>query len=302
MADTKHHIVSGLDLWAWRQAACQQAQAESIAASEVDWLLCELAGLDRLSLRLQSYRDVPALQLNVSLAKLSQLWRDRLIQRIPVQYLAGIAPWRQFVLHVSSAVLIPRPETEGLIDLAIATVQAENPDLGCGDWADLGTGSGAIAIGLADALPDATLHAVDTSIDALKVARLNAEQLGFSERIRFYHGTWFEPLAHLRGGLSGMVSNPPYIPTAMVAELQPEVARHEPHLALDGGTDGLDCIRHLIQAAPDYLVPGGIWLVEMMAGQGEAIAQLLNQHGAYVGIEIHLDLAGLDRYALARRR
>ncbi len=301
MVDSQRHIVSGFDLWMWRQATCQQAKAESIADSEVDWLLRELAGLDRLSLRLQSYKQAPELQLNVSLAELSRLWHQRVTQRMPVQYLAGVAPWRQFLLRVSPAVLIPRPETEGLIDLAIATVAADTHRLSQGNWADLGTGSGAIAIGLADAFPDATLHAGDVSSEALAIARFNADHLGFSDRIRFYQGSWFAPLTHLRGQLSGMVSNPPYIPTRTVVDLQPEVTRHEPHLALDGGADGLDCIRHLIQTAPDYLVPGGLWLVEMMAGQGEAIASLLKQNGAYDTITIYPDLAGLDRYALARR-
>ena len=96
-----------------------------------------------------------------------------------------------------------------------------------------------------------------------------------------------------------MVSNPPYIPTALIAQLQPEVAQHEPHLALDGGTDGLDCIRHLIATAPDYLRPGGIWLIEMMAGQAETVKHLLQERGSYERIQIFPDLAGIERFALA---
>ena len=168
-----------------------------------------------------------------------------------------------------------------------------------GHWADLGTGSGAIAVGLADVLPKATIHAVDYSLEALAIAQANADNLGFADRIKFYQGSWWEPLAFLKGQFSGMVSNPPYIPTSTLPTLQPEVVNHEPHLALDGGTDGLDCIRHLIEISPSYLQPGGVWLIEMMAGQADAVRELLQNQGSYCKIQIHADLAGIERFALA---
>lgn len=294
------YAISGAELWRWRQQAQTQAIAEGIAAAEVDWLLQELAGLDRLSLRLATPETGSTVQLKCPLSELDRLWQRRLQQRVPVQYLVGTAPWRQFSLTVSPAVLIPRPETELLIDLAIAATR--NTDLPQGDWADLGTGSGAIALGLADAFPDATIHAVDLSAAALQVAQQNAQTLGFDQRIRFYRGSWLTPLNHLRGLLSGVVANPPYIPQSMIAELQPEVRQHEPHLALDGGEDGLDCMRQLVATAPDYLKPGGIWLVEMMAGQAARVSQLLQDQGCYRDIKIHADLAGIERFALAYRR
>jgi release factor glutamine methyltransferase len=163
----------------------------------------------------------------------------------------------------------------------------------------LGTGSGAIAIGLAAAFPHAIIHAVDQSIPALKIAQENAQRLGFLSRINFYQGTWFSPLPELKGKLTGMVSNPPYIPSNIVPTLQPEVANHEPHLALDGGNDGLDCLRLLVATAPEYLVPGGIWLVETMAGQTEAVVKLLENQGSYSNIQVFADLAGIDRFVLA---
>ena len=112
---------------------------------------------------------------------------------------------------------------------------------------------------------------------------------------------WWEPLEFLKGKVSGMVSNPPYIPSSTVLTLQPEVLKHEPHLALDGGLDGLDCIRHLVETAPDYLESGGVWLVEMMAGQATAVADMLQGHGSYDRVQIFADLAGIDRFALAYR-
>ncbi|QKQ76826.1 peptide chain release factor N(5)-glutamine methyltransferase [Nostoc sp. TCL240-02] len=290
----KHLIVSGLQLWQWRNAALEAAIATNVPTMEVDWLLLEVAGLDRLALRLESFKNWPQIQLQLPLEKLDQLWQRRLNDRLPVQYIAGVTPWRNFQIAVSSAVLIPRPETESLIDLALAAASGVS-----GHWADLGTGSGAIAIGLADVLPKATIHAVDYSLEALAIAQTNADNLGFADRIKFYQGSWWEPLAFLKGQFSGMVSNPPYIPTSTLPTLQPEVVNHEPHLALDGGGDGLDCIRHLIESSPSYLQSGGVWLIEMMAGQADAVRELLQNQGSYCKIQIHADLAGIERFALA---
>ncbi|MEH2249705.1 peptide chain release factor N(5)-glutamine methyltransferase [Nostoc sp.] len=287
-------IVSGLQLWQWRNAALKAAIATDVPPMEVDWLLQEVAGLDRLALRLESFKNWPQIQLQLPLEELNQLWQRRLNDRLPVQYIAGVTTWRQFNIAVSSAVLIPRPETECLIDLALAA--ASNTS---GHWADLGTGSGAIALGLADVLPKATIHAVDYSLEALAIAQANADNLSLADRIKFYQGFWWEPLAFLKGQFSGMVSNPPYIPTSTLPTLQPEVVNHEPHLALDGGADGLDCIRHLIEISPSYLRSGGVWLIEMMAGQADAVRELLQNQGSYYKIQIHPDLAGIERFALA---
>ncbi len=294
--------VSGIELWQWRQEARKSAVTAEVPVAEVDWLLQEIAGLEPLALRLESFKQRPQIELQYPLPMLSQLWQRRLYDRSPIQYLAGVAPWRHFSLTVSPAVLIPRPETECLIDLAVDAVKnSSTPQLTEGHWADLGTGSGAIAFGLAEAFKAATIHAVDRSAEALAIAQLNAQQLGLQDRIHFYQGSWWEPLDALKGQLSGMVSNPPYIPSNWIAQLQPEVANHEPHLALDGGGDGLDCIRQLIETSPDYLRSGGIWLIEMMAGQADTVAQLLHQQGSYCHIQIFSDLAGIDRFALAYR-
>mgnify|MGYP000203303321 CR=1 FL=1 len=293
--------VSGFQLWQWRNVAQKSAIAADISPTEVDWLIQELAGLDKLALRLETFKDLPQIQLQLPLAELDLLWQQRLDQRLPVQYIAAVSNWRQFKLEVSPAVLIPRPETEYLIDLAVAAVKNSNRNLEQGHWVDLGTGSGAIAIGLADTLPQASIHAVDYSWDAIAIAQKNAQDLGFADRIKFYQGSWWEPLEFLKGEVSGLVANPPYIPSSLVPQLQPEVASHEPHLALDGGADGLDYIRHLVEISPTYLRPGGIWLIEMMAGQAETVTQMLQNQGSYCNIEIHKDLAGIERFALACR-
>ncbi len=295
-------VVSGLELWQWRAIALSAAIATDVPPGEVDWLLQEVAGLDRLALRLETFKDRHHIELQLPLKDLEQLWQRRLHDRLPVQYIAGVAPWRHFKVAVSPAVLIPRPETESLIDLAVAAGKNSGvTQLEQGHWADLGTGSGAIALGLADALPQAVIHAVDFSPAALSIAQHNAQTLGFANRINFYQGDWWQPLESLKGQFSGMVANPPYIPSLSMQQLQPEVAWHEPQLALDGGSDGLDCIRELVETSPAYLRPGGVWLIEMMAGQADTVAALLQSQGSYCNIQVHTDLAGIERYALANR-
>jgi release factor glutamine methyltransferase len=291
--------VSGHDLAQWRSQAEQAAIAIPIDVFELDWLLLELTDLDRLNLRLHNYPTEVALK--VPFTQLQNLWQQRMADRIPVQYLVGHAHWRNFTLKVSPAVLIPRPETELIIDRVLDAV-AQTPPLAAGDWVDLGTGSGAIAIGLADALPQARIHAVDLSAAALAIAQENAQNLGFRDRIQFYQGSWLSPLSHLQGQLSGLVSNPPYIPSQEVLALQPEVRSHEPHLALDGGQSGLDAIAELAIAGTKFLQSGGFWIVEMMAGQGKQVCELLEQSGGYRHIQIHDDWAGLDRFVAATRR
>lgn len=296
-------VISGTELWEWQYEAKQAALIENIDPIEVDWFLQTVTVLDRLALRLESYRHDSTIALQRPWEELVELWQQRLEQRVPIQYLAGVAPWRHFVLKVAPGVLIPRPETEGLIDLiekvvpSNSTHTAETPD----HWVDLGTGSGAIALGLADLLTDAAIHAVDMSLTALTIAQENAATYGLERRIQFYYGSWWEPLEFLKGQISGMVSNPPYIPSEMVPQLQPEVAHHEPLIALDGGSDGLECIRHLVKTAPLYLKPGGIWLIEMMAGQAEIVVKMLEEQGSYSQIQVFKDLAGIERFILAYR-
>jgi release factor glutamine methyltransferase len=291
--------ITGRDLWQWRKWALQLATDRDVSAYEVDWLLQAVANVDRLTLRLESIGDRQLVLSSLSLDRLSALWLDRLNDRQPVQYLVGKTYWRDFELFVSPAVLIPRPETESIIDIALA---ASNCLQQQGIWVDLGTGSGAIAIGLAKELPDANIFAVDCSLASLEVARRNALTQQLSQRIHFSHGSWWSSLGHLQGRVAGIISNPPYIPAEEVLKLQPEVTNHEPHLALDGGVDGLAAIRALVDTAPEYLQDGGIWLIEMMAGQGETVRELLLDRGSYNDIQIIDDLAGLDRFVLATVR
>ncbi|MDB9313009.1 peptide chain release factor N(5)-glutamine methyltransferase [Spirulina sp. CS-785/01] len=290
-------VVSGQPFREWVQEAKAAAVTAKISISELDWLIQAVTGFDKLALRLATPQT--QLDLNQAVPHLNRLWQQRLQERIPLQYLLGSVPWRTFSLQVAPGVLIPRPETEEIIDLAVQG--AGESHLLSGHWVDLGTGSGAIALGLASVFPQATLHAVDCSPEALEIALENATRHKLASRIQFHPGYWWQPLKRLTGQISGMVSNPPYIPSQEVLHLQPEVSQHEPHLALDGGEDGLVAIRHLVATAPDYLQSGGVWLIEMMAGQGERVQALLQQQGSYRGIQVFKDINGIERFVLAYR-
>lgn len=296
------YYISAQELSQWRNHAQQKARENNIPIQEIDWLLKELTDLDLLSLRLNTYQDQNKIKINIKLLELKELWELRIQKRLPVQYLIGRCHWRNFTLKVSPDVLIPRPETELIIDLAVEAVKkSNNHNLSLGNWVDLGTGSGAISFGLAEVFPHANIHAVDFSKNALAIAKENVIQLNLSENIKFYQGSWWNPLECFKGKISGMISNPPYIPTSLIHNLQPEVVQHEPHLALDGGKDGLDDIRYLIKTAPLYLVSGGIWLIEIMAGQADLVVNLLKNEGSYRNINIYQDLAGIERFILAYR-
>lgn len=289
--------ISGQELSQWRQQAIADLAQAQLSPKEVDIFLQAVTDLDTLSLRLQSFREREKIPLSYSWSEITKRWQKRLKARVPLQYLLESVVWRNFTLKVSPEVLIPRPETELLIDIVGETVRGDDG----GIWVDLGTGSGAIAIGLASILTKAEIYAIDYSQTALAIAKENIINTGFADRIILKQGSWWTPLEKWKGQISGMVSNPPYIPSAEILDLQIEVREHEPRLALDGGEDGLTALRYLVATAPDYLRSGGLWLVEMRAGQGEKVAQMLENQGNYRQIQIINDLAGFDRFVLAER-
>jgi release factor glutamine methyltransferase len=289
--------ISGQELSQWRQQAIADLEQAQLSPKEVDIFLQAVTDLDTLSLRLQSFREREKIPLSYSWSEITKRWQKRLQARVPLQYLLESVVWRNFTLKVSPEVLIPRPETELLIDIVGETVRGDDG----GIWVDLGTGSGAIAIGLASILTKAEIYAIDYSQTALAIAKENIINTGFADRIILKQGSWWTPLEKWQGQIRGMVSNPPYIPSAEILDLQIEVREHEPRLALDGGEDGLTALRYLVATAPDYLRSGGLWLVEMRAGQGEKVAQMLENQGNYRQIQIINDLAGFDRFVLAER-
>ncbi len=216
-------------------------------------------------------------------------WIARRANREPLAYITGTQGFRRIDLAVDRRVLIPRPETE----LLVAVVKVDRP---CGIL-DVATGSGAVALALADELPDASVVASDISPDALAVAEHNAKLLGI-DRVRFVESDLLESI---EGQFDAIAANLPYVEAATLEALQPEVARFEPRLALDGGDDGLDLVRLLAAQAPAHLKPGGLLALEIGAGQAPATAHLLEAAG-FSQLELHEDLAGIERVVSGRRK
>ncbi|KAJ6702755.1 hypothetical protein OIU85_028786 [Salix viminalis] len=206
--------------------------------------------------------EIENVMLRISLDDLYQLWKQRIEDRRPFQYIVGCEHWRDLVLSVQEGVLIPRPETELIVDL-VSDAVSNNEELGQGLWADLGTGSGAVAIGISKILRIyGRVIATDLSPDAVSVAMFNVQRYGLQHVIEVRRGSWFEPLKDVEGQLVGIVSNPPYIPSDNISGLQAEVGRHEPRLALDGGASGMDYLLHLCNGAAAMLKPGGFFAFE----------------------------------------
>jgi len=259
------------------------AKGSPTARLDAELLLGEVLGLERLGLYLHHDRPLVPAELDA----LRPLIRRR-GEGEPVAYILGRAGFRGVELAVDARVLIPRPETEGLVELGLALLPPG------GALLDLGTGSGAVAIAVARERPDATVTAVDVSADAVALATANAAACDVT--VAFHVGDLVDPVADARFAV--VLANLPYI-----AEGDPRVeagvARYEPAGALYGGRDGLELIRRAVPACAAILDPGGVLALEIGEEQGPAVATLLREAG-YVAIETHRDLAGKERVVLGR--
>ncbi len=234
------------------------------------------------------------------LARYKGLLKRRLTGE-PVQYVTGTAAFMFSEFEVNPSVLIPRPETEALTEIALKTigeVAASGPDGLV--VADVGTGSGVIATTIALKIPSAVVHATDTSSEAVAVAARNAARAGVADRVRFHVGPYFEPLRSegLVGRLSAVVSNPPYVRSGDIATLPAEVRDFEPREALDGGPDGLDSLRAIAQDGHEFLAPGGVLLLEVGDGQAPLVEDMLRT--TLGGVRTFKDYAGRDRIVMGR--
>jgi release factor glutamine methyltransferase len=234
----------------------------------------------------------------VQIRQYSELLSRRLM-REPVAHIIGRQEFWSLDFHVTSDVLIPRPETERLVEIALnlarEVARAEALQI-----LDIGTGSGAIAISLAKELSSSVIWATDISCAALEIAQRNAARHGAADQIHFLHGDLFAALGETRGRFALIVSNPPYIRTAEIEALEPEVRLWEPHAALDGGVDGLEFYRRIAHKASDYLVPKGAIAVEIGADMGNEVARLFAEVGGYADMTIFQDYAGRDRVVVAK--
>lgn len=262
-----------------------RVELRDAALADAVVLLLRVLGCDRAALRAHPERPITTEQQ----VDFQALLQRRLLFE-PVQYILGEQEFFGLPLRVAPAVLIPRPETEHLVEAVLARVDAGRPV----EIVDVGTGSGAIALALAHTLPLAKVTAVDLSQEALAVARGNAERLGIT--VRFVQSDLLDGLPGERFDV--VVSNPPYIPLGDSGELHPQVRQHEPELALFGGQSGLAVYQRLVPEAATALRPGGLLAMEIGYGQRAAVAGLLAD---WAGVEFVDDLQGIARVVLARR-
>ncbi|MGD2096165.1 MAG: peptide chain release factor N(5)-glutamine methyltransferase [Desulfobacterales bacterium] len=225
----------------------------------------------------------------------------RRIKREPVAYILGYKEFWSLQLAVTQKVLIPRPETECLVERALACLAATSGS-GRQRILEMGTGCGAILIALASENAGHTYWGTDISVAAIQVAQRNALDHDLAASIHFLVADWFAPFA-VRAGLFDMViSNPPYIRSGDLKRLQPEIQEFEPLVALDGSEDGLHCLRHIIQSAHVYLKPGGILLLEMGHDQKAPLKQIIQCCDPYEDVAFYTDYSGYDRIVAMRKR
>jgi release factor glutamine methyltransferase len=247
-------------------------------------LLAHALGLKRMELYLQFDRPLTESER----APLRDLVKRR-GAREPLQHVLGTAEFHGRTFACDKRALVPRPETEQLVELALEVAKEKT----AASILDIGTGSGVIALTIALELPSATLHATDLSPDALALAAENAARHALTDRIVFHQADLLPP-DDARFDL--IIANLPYIPAEEIASLSPEV-RHDPASALDGGTDGLDLIRRLIETAPDRLAPGGALLLEIGLGQADAVNALLSAR-KFRDISVRPDYQNIPRFAV----
>ena len=236
------------------------------------------------------------LYLKKDLEYLESIWSDYLINGTPIQYLCGVSYWRNLKLRVTDKVLIPRPETELVIDIVFKIFGKKSQKL---FFAELGTGSGAISISLALEFPMWDGIATDIDQDALEVATKNYKSFSEQSNLKFCCGDWWTPLESFKGKLDLVISNPPYIPRDTYEKLPKEVKNFEPKIALIGGEDGLEHIREIIQKAPFYLRKKGWLILENHFDQAEKVKELLIKN-KFTSVEIVNDLSGIGRFTIGR--
>lgn len=263
-----------------------------------EWLLAAVTGLSRVELYVNFDKPLEAAELDEMHAAI-----ERRAAGEPLQYVTGEMPFRHIVLRCERGVLIPRPETEILVDAALEGVDDALSGEKDVRVLEVGTGTGCIALSLASERPGTHVVATDLSERAIELATRNREALGLEGAVDIVECDLASGVdSELMGTFSVLVSNPPYIPTRVLSEEVPaEVRDFEPELALDGGPDGLDVFRRLLDLAPTALAPGGMLVVELYEGSLDDAAALVREREGWSSVEVREDLAHRPRVLVARR-
>jgi release factor glutamine methyltransferase len=273
-------------------AAVLSRGAEALAAAGVEsarvdaeWLLAAALDVPRGRLAVEGSRALDAGAAD----RFARALRRRLT-REPLQHILGRQPFHDVVVRVGPAAMVPRPETEALVEWALALL----PDVAAPIVVDVGTGSGCIACAIASERPAARVVALELSPAAAELARANVAALGLDARVTVVESDLFVALGGVRADL--IVANPPYLPSAIIPTLAPEVSRFDPRLALDGGADGLAVIRRIVAGARGRLAAGGALVLETAGGEQAAAAATLLRAAGYAEVRTRADLAGVERF------
>ena len=275
-----------------RGLGCLRDAGIDSAQIDAEVLLRHVLGIEKA--RLYSALDEP---LSAGHRRQFQDLLDRRMRREPVAYITGRKEFWSLDFVICPSALIPRPETELLVEVALQRLKSAAS--GPPTILDLGAGSGIIAVCLAKERLEAHIVAVDIASGALEVARINSRRHGVSERIDLIYGDLFAALGAEKRLFDLIVSNPPYIRTGEISLLAPEISQWEPTIALDGGADGMEYYRRIIGAAHEYLAPGSSIVLEMGAGMASYVAELFARSGCYGPVSVYQDYEGKDRVIAA---
>ncbi|MCP4371432.1 MAG: peptide chain release factor N(5)-glutamine methyltransferase [Deltaproteobacteria bacterium] len=281
-----------LKILEWTTSYFKSRSIESPRPS-AEILLAHILEINRIDLYLQY--DQP---LNRNELKKFKVLIKRRAEREPVAYITGLKEFWSLELAVTKDVLIPRPETECLVEaslLLLSGASAGNSKIKPMQILDLGTGSGAIALALAKEQPIHFYFASDCSINTIKVAKNNAKKNNLDGKVSFFIGDWLSPLNDKKISFDLIISNPPYIRTGDIAGLQPEICEHEPHAAIDGKEDGLNSLKHIICSAHNLLKQYGNLVLEIGHDQKEAVSRIIENCGQYENISFSKDYSRYDR-------
>jgi release factor glutamine methyltransferase len=287
-----------IKILSWTESYFQDHSVDSPRLT-AEILLAYSLDIKRLDLYLQFDRPLHASELSYF-----KILIQRRVQNEPVAYITGEKGFFESDFRVAQGVLIPRPDTETLVEQALMILSSgkDSPEFnafGSKTILELGVGSGAIIVSIAKARPEFEYFACDVSQPALKIAKINAQKI-IPDKIKFFSSDWFSSVKE-KERFDLIVSNPPYIATADIENLEPEIRKFEPLLALDGGLDGLDCYDIILNDAHRYLVPGGVILLEIGFDQKEGLENIFNQHPQYTSIGFIKDLAGHNRVAFIKK-
>jgi release factor glutamine methyltransferase len=291
------HIWTILDILNWTTAFFRSRQIDS-PRSSAELLLAHVLKVERIQLYLRHDQPLTPDELGCFKSIIK-----RRIDREPVAYIIGKKEFWSLELAVSGHCLIPRPETECLVEKALSCLPQKAAPGNQTPWRilELGTGSGAIILAMAHERPENLFFALDLSPAALKAARENARSLHLEDKIQFLAGDWLTPLKS-DSCFDMILSNPPYIPSDEIPGLQPEIRNFEPRMALDGGETGLSSLHHIINFAGFHLRPGGKLLLEIGHDQGPGVITAVDDSGMYESVEVIKDYSGYDRVAIMSRK